>query len=325
MAVKKKKILVTGSGGFIFGNFIRRAFHLRKPYNIVSLDRVRESHLMHNMYVNKDHSFYIADIRDPHMLNVIFQTERPDIVVHGAAESFVDSSIKDPSPFITSNVVGTQNIIDICLETDVERLVYISTDEVYGQLTSEEDEAWTESSNINPRNTYSASKAAGELLVRAAHETHGLQYQITRCCNNYGPWQDPEKFIPKIIQHVFNGKSVPIYGKGDQVRDWIHVWDKCEALFKIIDEGEENTVYNISAGQEFSNVETFQLVCNALGKGHDLLKFVEDRPGHDFRYSVDSSKLRELGWKPNLKFKEGLEQTCKWYELNKFFLEQHED
>jgi dTDP-glucose 4,6-dehydratase len=318
----KKKVLVTGSGGFILGNFIRRVFHTKSPYNMVSLDRVRDSHIMHNIYVNKDHEFYIVDIRDPHMLNVIFQTERPDIVIHGAAESFVDASIKNPSPFITSNVLGTQNIIDICLKTDVKKLVYISTDEVYGHLTSEDDDAWTEESSLNPRNTYSASKAAGELLVRAAHETHGLQYQITRCCNNYGPWQTPEKFIPKIIKNILEGNPVPIYGKGEQIRDWIHVWDKCNALLKIIKDGEINSTYNISAGQEFMNVEVFQNVCNLLGKGYDLLKFVEDRPGHDYRYSVDSTKLKNIGWKPQFKFKEGLEQTCQWYVNNQFFLKQ---
>ena len=318
--MSKKKILVTGSGGFIFGNFIRQAFRTKQDYNLISLDRVRESHIMHNIYVNKDHTFYIADVRDAHTLKVIFQTERPDIVIHGAASSHVDTSIKNASDFMTSNVVGTQNIIDACLQNEVQKLIYISTDETLGHLTSEKDPPWDESAPLNPRNPYSASKAAGELLVKAAHETHGLTYQITRCCNNYGPWQDPEKYIPKIIKNVLDNKPIPIYGTGAQIRDWIHVWDKCAALFKIINEGDDNSTYNISANQEYSNVEICQLVCNTLDRGHELMTFVEDRLGHDFRYSVDSSKIRKLGWKPDFKFKDGLAQTCQWYLNNQFFL-----
>ena len=202
MILSKKKILITGTGGFIFSNFIRRAFHKKEEYNFVSVDKVRKRHAIHNMYVNKSHKFYPGDVSDSHFINTIFEFERPDIVIHGAAESFVDSSIDNASPFITSNVLGTQVIIDACLRWEVEKLVHISTDEVYGHLTDESAQAWTEDAPMNPRNPYSASKASAELLVKAAHETHGLQYVITRSCNNYGPWQDPEKFMPKIIQNV---------------------------------------------------------------------------------------------------------------------------
>lgn len=317
---KKKKLLITGSGGFIFGNFIRQVFYEKKPYHISSIDRVRESHIIHNIYVNADHQFYIADVRDPHTLHVIFQKERPDVVIHGAAESCVDKSINSTMPFTTSNVVGTQNIIDECLKLDTH-LIYMSSDEVYGSLQSEHDSPWSEDAPLNPKNTYSATKAAGELLVRAAHQTHGLRYNIVRASNNYGPWQTPEKFIPRIIQRVLNNEDVPIYGKGDQIRDWIHVFDTCRALFAVIDSGQPNETYNITAKQEFMNIEVAQIVCNTLERGHELLKHVDDRPGHDFRYSMTNEKIKSLGWEPNLKFKDGIKQTCQWYVTNKFALQ----
>lgn len=192
-----------------------------------------------------------------------------------------------------------------------------NTDEIYGQLTSEEDPPWPETAPMNPRNPYSATKAAGELLVKAAHQTHGLNYNITRCCNNYGPRQDPEKFIPKIIKCVINNEKIPVYGQGRQVRDWLYVSDNCRAVLDILEKGTINETYNIAANQEYSNIEICQLVCNTLGKGHDLIEFVEDRPGHDFRYSVDCTKLKSIGWEPEFKFKQGLEETAKWYINNK--------
>jgi dTDP-glucose 4,6-dehydratase len=318
--VRKIKLMITGSGGFIFGNFIRQVFYERVPYTISSIDRVRDSHIVHNIYVNADHQFYIADVRDPHVLHVIFQKERPDVVIHGAAESCVDKSINSTLPFTTSNVVGTQNVIDECLKLDT-RLIYMSTDEVYGSLKSDADAPWNEEAPLNPRNTYSASKAAGELFVRAAHETHGLRYNIVRASNNYGPWQTSEKFIPRIIHRVLNNEEVPIYGKGDQIRDWIHVYDTCTALWKVIDKAPNKEVYNITAKQEFMNLEVAQIVCNTLGKGHELLKHVEDRPGHDFRYSMTNDKIKALGWEPKFKFRDGIQQTCQWYVSNKFALQ----
>ena len=318
--MRKIKLMITGSGGFIFGNFIRQVFYERMPYTISSIDRVRDSHIIHNIYVNTDHQFYIADVRDPHIMHVIFQKERPDVVIHGAAESCVDKSINSTLPFTTSNVVGTQNIIDECLKLDA-RLIYMSTDEVYGSLKSDTDASWSEDAPLNPRNTYSASKAAGELLVRAAYETHGLRYNIVRASNNYGPWQTNEKFIPRIIQRVLNNEEVPIYGKGDQIRDWIHVYDTCSAIWSVIDKAPNTEVYNITAKQEFMNLEVAQIVCNTLGRGHELLKHVEDRPGHDFRYSMTNDKLKDLGWEPKFKFRDGIQQTCQWYVSNKFALQ----
>lgn len=316
--MRKTKLMITGSGGFIFGNFIRQVFYAKKPYTISSIDRVRESHIVHNIYVNADHEFYIADVRDPHTLHVIFEKERPDIVIHGAAESCVDKSIGSTLPFTTSNVVGTQNIIDQCLAIDA-KLIYMSTDEVYGALPNDKADPWSEDAPLNPRNTYSATKAAGELLVRAAARTHGLRYNIVRASNNYGPWQTTEKLIPRIIDRVLNDQEVPIYGKGDQIRDWIHVYDTCSAIFSVIDKGVDGEVYNITSKQEFMNLEVAQIVCNTLGKGHNLLKHVEDRLGHDFRYAMTNDKIKSLGWKPELKFREGIAQTCQWYVSNKNF------
>jgi dTDP-glucose 4,6-dehydratase len=315
-----KKILITGSCGFIFSNFLRKAVYEKQPYKLVSVDMVN-TNATNSMYWNKNHIFHVADIRDQHIMETIFKFEKPDIVIHGAAETFVDFSLTNPNSFVTSNVLGTQVIINCCVKYGVERLIYISTDEVYGQLTSELDPAWTETSPLNPRNPYSATKASGELLVKAAHQSYGLIYNITRSSNNYGPYQTPEKLIPKAIRCILKEQKIPIYGQGLQIRDWTHVYDNCGALFTILEKGQPNEAYNISANQEMTNIEVIQKICNTLGKGHDLISFIDDpRTGHDFRYSVDTSKLRELGWKPNFKFKDGIISTVDWYVTNQWIL-----
>jgi dTDP-glucose 4,6-dehydratase len=315
-----KKVLITGTCGFIFSNFIRRVVKYDKqPYEFVSIDKVAGN--ANSVYANKNHAFHIADLRDQHIIDKIFQFEQPDIVIHGAAESFVDYSLSDPNSFVTSNVLGTQVVINACVKHKVERLIYISTDEVYGQLTSESDQAWTEEAPLDPRNPYSASKAAGELMVKAAHQSHGLIYNITRSSNNYGPRQTAEKLIPKAIKCIMHDQKIPVYGQGLQIRDWTHVYDNCDAIVTVLNNGKPNEIYNISANQEYPNVEVIQKICNAMGKGHELISFIEDpRKGHDFRYSVDSSKIKELGWKPTYKFKEGIVETVEWYKLNQYFL-----
>lgn len=319
-----KKVLVTGSCGFIFSNFMRKAIYTQKgqdkQYTFVSVDRMTDT--THNsLYVHKNHTFYPADICDQHIIDVIFQFERPDIVIHGAAETFVDSSLKDPNSFVKSNVLGTQVIINACLKHSVQKLIYISTDEVYGQLTSERDPAWTEESPLDPRNPYSASKASGELLVKAANKTHGLIYNITRCSNNYGPRQLPEKLLPKAIKCILNKEKIPLYGEGKQIRDWTYVGDNCAAILTILDKGEPNQIYNISAHQEFTNLEVIHEICNVMKEGHDLISFIPDpRPGHDFRYSVNTTKIQKLGWKPTVKFKDGIKETVEWYTINQYFL-----
>lgn len=314
-----KKVLITGSCGFIFGNYVRKLVYDKKPYEVVSVDRVT-ANALNSMYWNKNHAFYPADIRDEHILDVIFQREQPDVVIHGAAETFVDTSLKDPNSFVTSNVLGTQVVINCCIKHKVKKLVYISTDEVYGQLTDDKEAAWTEEAALNPRNPYSASKASGELLVRAAHASHGLIYNITRSSNNYGPRQLPEKLIPKAIKCILDGKKIPIYGQGKQIRDWTYVADNCTAITNVLEKGLPNETYNISSHQEYTNIEIIQAVCNAMGSGHDLISFVEERPGHDFRYSVSTDKLKSLGWKPSYKFKDGIAETVQWYKDNQWFL-----
>ena len=216
--------------------------------------------------------------------------------------------------------MGTQVLIDASIKWGVEKFIQISTDEVLGHLENENAPSLTEDSQPNPRNPYAASKLSAEYLVKAANQTHGLNYIITRSCNNYGPRQDPEKFIPKVIKHVLEEKPVPVYGEGRQIRDWMHVEDNCSAILKILESNTINETYNISVGQELPNIEVFQRICNTLGTGHNLIEFVKDRPGHDFRYSIDSSKLRALGWMPKHKFTEGLAATCEWYLNNKWFI-----
>jgi len=316
--MNKKKLLVTGNCGFIFSNFVRSLAYKNAPYDVVGVDLVSGN--ANSLYYTKGHTFYIADIRDQHIMDRIFQFEMPDIVIHGAAETHVDNSLHDPNSFITSNVLGTQVIINCCLKYKVEKLMFISSDEVFGQLTNENDPPWKESDSINPRNPYSASKAAGELLVKAAHQSHGLIYNITRSSNNYGPRQTPDKLIPKVIKCIIEEKKIPVYGQGLQIRDWTHVYDNCDAILTLLEKAEPNEIYNISANQEMTNIEVVQKICNVIGKGYELLSFVAERPGHDFRYSIDTSKIRKLGWNPRIKFPDGIVQCVEWYLKNKWML-----
>jgi dTDP-glucose 4,6-dehydratase len=317
----KRKCLITGSCGFIFSNFIRKAIYEKSPYNFVSIDKITKSNTLNNIYINNDHEFHIADITDAHTMNVLFEYVRPEIVIHGAAETFVDTSLKDPNSFINANVLGTQIIVNNCVKWEVKKLIYISTDEVYGQLTNENDLSWIEDAPLNPRNPYSASKAAGELLVRAANASYGLTYNITRSSNNYGPRQTGEKLIPKIIKCILNNEKIPVYGQGLQIRDWTHVYDNCGAILQILSSGKDNEIYNISANQEFTNIEVVQRICNIMERGHNLIEHIKDpRTGHDFRYSINTDKIRSLGWKPNYKFKEGLYETVQWFMNNQWYL-----
>lgn len=315
-----KKILLTGSAGFIFSNFVRKVIYNKEPYKLVSVDRINSSSVLNNIYQNKNHSFYIGDITDQHFMNVIFEYERPDIVIHSAAETHVDNSLKDATKFMHTNVFGTQVVVDCCVKWGVEKLVYVSTDECFGHLTSESEPSWTEESPMNPRNPYSASKASGELIVKAAAHCHGLKYNITRASNNYGPRQTPDKLIPKIIKCILNDQPIPIYGQGLQMRDWTYVADNCDAVLTILNKGKDNEIYNISANQEFTNIEIVQQICNIMNKGHSLISYITDRKGHDFRYSINCDKLKGLGWKPNYKLKEGLPITIEWYLKNQYFV-----
>ncbi len=321
--ISKKKVLITGSGGFIFSNFIRKAIYEKHPYNLVSIDKVTRSNVLNNIYSNKNHQFYIGDISDDHFVNVIFEAERPDIIIHGAAESSVDASLKDPNIFIKSNVMGTQVLANAAIKWGAKQFLLISTDEVYGHLTSKDDSLWKEDAPMNPRNPYSASKASAELVIKAAHETHGLQYFITRSSNNYGPRQTHDKLIPRVIKCILENKPIPIYGEGKQLRNWMHVSDNCAGILKVLESGEINNTYNISSDEEYENVYVVNKICDIMGRGKDLITFIEDprKNGHDFRYGVDSSKLKSLGWNAKTNFNDhGLESTINWYLSNQWFL-----
>lgn len=314
------KILITGTAGFIFSNFIRRTIYdYKNTHSFVSIDRV-SNNVINSIYRNKNHIFHIADIRDQHIIDTIFEFEKPDYVINGAACTHVDESLTNPNEFMTSNVLGTQVLINASIKYNIKKFIQISTDEVLGHLTSENDPGWTEDAPIKPRNPYSASKASAELLVKAAHESHGLTYNITRSANNYGPRQTTDKFIPKIIKNIMQSKPIPVYGQGLQIRDWTHVFDNCAAVMTVLEKGAPNEIYNISANQELPNIEIVQRICNIMGNGHNLIQFVEDRKGHDFRYSLDCTKIKKLGWSANIKLKDGLIDCCEWYKLNNWFI-----
>jgi dTDP-glucose 4,6-dehydratase len=313
-----KKILVTGSCGFIFSNFMRKVMRDKLPYTFVSVDKVIAPYNRYNVELNRDHNFYMGDIADELFMDNVFSIEKPDIIIHGAAESFVDDSIRGAGPFIHSNVAGTQVMVDMSLKHEITRFVYVSTDEVYGQLKTTDDPSWTEETPINPRNPYSASKAAGELIVKAAHETHGLNYNITRCSNTYGGSQPPRNLVPKIISCLLKNQSIPIHGSGKQFREWIFVEDHCSAIMKIIEESPSNEIYNIGTGVELTNLEMVNRIAQVLGKDPQI-KFVKDRPGHDFRYSINCSKIQKLGWKPVFSFDDGMKKCVQWYLDNPWY------
>lgn len=316
----KKKVLITGSAGFIFGNFLRFCTNSKANLNIVSLDKV-DSRMISNIYYNRNNTFYIADVLNSSILDNIFNLEKPDIVIHGAAESFVESSIKEPEKHVMNNILGTQNIINSCIKFNVPKLLYVSTDEVYGDLGKNKI-SWNEEQPLNPRNPYSATKASGELLVKSANQTYGLDYVITRCANNYGPRQLYEKLIPKTIKSILNKTPVIVHGDGTQLREWIHVFDHCSAIINIINNWESNSIYNISSNEEISIINIINKICDEMKEGHELIKHIEDprKGGQDKRYSVDCSKLKSLGWKPEIEFNEGIRETIKWYKVNKYFL-----
>jgi len=311
-----KKILVTGSCGFIFSNFMRKVMREKLSYEFVSVDQCLADYNRYNIKLNKDHSFYLGDIANEGFMDNIFAIEKPDIIIHGAAESFVDDSIRSAIPFIHSNVVGTQVMVDMSVKYGVERFLYVSTDEVYGQLNNG-DKSWTEQSLIKPRNPYSASKAAGELLVHAANQTHGLNYNITRCSNNFGPSQPPRNLMPMVITSILNDKPIPIHGQGKQFREWIYVEDHCSAIMKIVENAPLNEVYNIGSGIEFTNLQVVNKISKILKQESPRIEFIKDRAGHDFRYSVDCSKIKELGWRPQYTFDQGLDKCVNWYINNK--------
>lgn len=312
------KILITGGAGFIGSNFIFYMINKYPDYEFVCIDKLTYAGRMETIrpVINRSNFvFYRADICDRERVYNIFMNEKPDVVVNFAAESHVDRSIDSPEIFIETNIKGVSVLMDACLKYGVRRFHQIGTDEVYGDLPLDRpDLLFNENSPICPSSPYSSSKAAADMLVLAYHRTYGLSVTISRCSNNYGPYQYPEKLIPLMVKNAMNNQKMPVYGRGLNVRDWIHVYDHCKAVDMIINNGRDGQIYNVGGHCEKRNIDIVRLICDELGKNESLISYVEDRKGHDLRYAIDTSKLEhELGWKTEISFDDGIRDTIKWY------------
>ncbi len=312
------KLLVTGGAGFIGANYVLKRLERFPEDEVIVVDTLTYAANLESLTsIEKDSrfSFHKIDIRDADKVREVVSATKPDVIVHFAAESHVDRSISGPRIFTETNVLGTQSLLDAARETGVSRFVMVSTDEVYGSLGP--TGKFTEDSPIQPSSPYSASKAAADLLALAYGHTFGLDVVVTRCSNNYGPLQFPEKLIPLMIINALNDKQLPVYGDGMQVRDWIHVHDHNLAVDVVLEKGKAGEVYNIGCENERPNIEIVKTIIERLGKTEDLIKYVKDRPGHDRRYAIDASKIRnELGWKPLRMFEDALPETIDWYLAN---------
>ena len=319
------KLLVTGGAGFIGSNFIRFALANYPEWEIVNLDKLTYAGNLANLKDVAHHpryAFVRGDIVDRELVARLFQEHRFDAVVNFAAESHVDRSILDATPFIETNVKGVQVLLEAARAFGVSRFVQVSTDEVYGSL-GPDDPPFTEESPLRPNSPYAASKAAADLLCRAYHKTHGIPVIITRSSNNYGPYQFPEKLIPLMITNALEDKPLPVYGDGRNVRDWLYVEDNCRAIALVVAKGIPGEVYNIGAGEERENIEVVREILRLLGKPESLITFVQDRPGHDRRYALDTARTRrQIGWEPSVSFTEGLERTVRWYLANRPWWEE---
>ncbi len=316
-------ILVTGGAGFIGSNFVRRIFDetLTGINEVVILDKLTYAGVQSNLASVSEQSryrFVEGDICDPSLVTQL--VDSVDAVINFAAESHVDRSISSAAAFVETNVAGVQVLLDAVKVTGgKKRFIQVSTDEVYGSI---EKGAWDESCSLLPNSPYSASKAGGELLARSYNRTHDLDVVITRCSNNYGPYHFPEKLIPLFITNLIEGKKVPVYGSGQNVRDWLHVDDHCRGIHTILMNGNSGAVYNIGGGRELTNLEITHLILESMGADESSVEYVEDRKGHDLRYSVDWTKInRELGYEPQVKFEDGLRETIKWYRDNQTWWE----
>lgn len=312
------KLLVTGGAGFIGSNFVMYMLQQHPDYQIINIDALTYAGNLENLKSieqNPNHTFVKADITDAQAIDQLMQ-QGIDVVVNFAAESHVDRSILEPEVFVKTNVLGTQVLLDAAKKYGVTKFVQVSTDEVYGSLG--ETGLFTEETPLQPNSPYSASKAGGDLLVRAYHETFGLPVNITRCSNNYGPYQFPEKLIPLMISRALNDQQLPVYGDGLNIRDWLYVEDHCSAIDLVIHNGKLGEVYNIGGNNERTNVHIVKTILAGLGKPESLISYVKDRPGHDRRYGIDPTKtMNELGWKPKHNFETGIKETIQWYLANK--------
>ena len=320
------KILVTGAAGFIGSNFVYYELDKHPEDQIVALDLLTYAGNLKNLDGCKDNpnfSFVKMDIRDRESINKLFEEEKFDIVVNFAAESHVDRSIEDPEVFLRTNIIGTEVLMDASLKYGVKRYHQVSTDEVYGDLPLEAtDSFFTESTPLHTSSPYSASKASADLLVMAYHRTFGLNMTITRCSNNYGPYQFPEKLIPLMINNARHDKSLPVYGQGLNVRDWLHVYDHCVGIDLVMRNGRNGEVYNIGGHNERHNIDVVKTILKELDKPETLITYVTDRKGHDLRYAIDPTKIEtELGWKPKYTFETGIRETIKWYMDNQEWMD----
>ena len=333
-----KTILVTGGAGFIGSNFVKMMLKKHPDYNIINVDTLTYAGNLENLKDienNSNYTFVKADIRDRDKIEGIFENNEISAVVNFAAESHVDRSIEEPEVFLTTNIIGTQVLLDVAkrhwkIKPDDKydreykpgvKFLQVSTDEVYGALG--ETGLFVEDMPLLPNSPYSASKASADLIVRAYNETFGMPVNITRCSNNYGPYQFPEKLIPLMINNCLNEKDLPVYGDGMQVRDWLHVSDHCVAIDTVLHKGKDGEIYNIGGDNEKANIEIVKLIIRTLGKSEDLIKYVKDRPGHDRRYAIDNTKITaELGWEPAYTFEQGMEETIQWYLDNMEWIER---
>lgn len=319
------KIMVTGGAGFIGSNFVRGMLEKHEDLIVVTVDTLTYAGNLENLKGMDEtgrHVFVRSDITSREEMNKVFSEHSFDAVINFAAESHVDRSLHmGADVFIKTNILGVQVLLDACRQYKVERFVQVSTDEVYGSLGP--DGKFTEETPIQPNNPYSATKAGADFLVRAAHHSHGLDAVITRCSNNFGPYQFPEKLIPLMIANALEDKELPVYGDGMHVRDWIYAPDHCEAIDLVLRKAKPGSIYNIGSDHDVPNIEIVKAILKALNKPESLIKYVTDRPGHDRRYAMDSTKIHnDLGWKPSLTFQQALDLTVKWYLENKTWWER---
>ncbi|HHT87741.1 MAG TPA: dTDP-glucose 4,6-dehydratase [Clostridiales bacterium] len=320
------KTIITGGAGFIGSNYVYYMLERYPDEQFICVDKLTYAGSLENLEAalnNENFKFIKGDIADRDLMYRIFKEEKPDVIINFAAESHVDRSVVDPDIFLQTNIIGTGVLLDACRIYGITRFHQVSTDEVYGDLPLDRpDLFFTEETPIHTSSPYSASKASADLLVLAYHRTFKLPVTISRCSNNYGPYQFPEKLIPLMIANALKDKQLPVYGKGENVRDWLYVKDHCEAIDLIVRKGTVGEVYNIGGHNERTNLEVVKIILKELGKSEDLISFVTDRPGHDRRYAIDPTKISNgLGWRPTTLFDEGIKMTIKWYLDNEAWLQ----